>query len=104
MKKQYITFTRRPYSGPGISLTASFRFSFKQLFISVLVFTISCHYSGTGTVTGLKGLKEMYVICIFLKHTIRPVHTVAEYRCQKELAIKLILERHWNEEQKGSLP
>lgn len=77
----------------------------KQLFfISVLVFAISCHYSETGMVTGLKGQKAMYVICIFLKNTIRPAHTVAEYRCQKELAIKLILERHWNEEQKGSLP
>lgn len=110
MKKQYITFTRSSYTGPGISLTchfilsASFRFNFKQLFISVLFFAISCHYSGTGMVTGLTGQKEMYVICIFLKHTIQPVHTVAEYGCQKELAIKLILERHRNEKQKGSLP
>lgn len=111
MKKQYITFTRSSYTGPGISptchflLSASFRFSFKQLFfISELVYAISCHYSETGIVTGLKGQKEMYVICIFLKHTIWPVHTVAEYRCQKELAIKLILERHRNEEQKGGLP
>lgn len=111
MKKQYITFTRSSYTGPGISLTCLFllstlfRFSFRQLFfISVLVYAISCHYSETGMVTGLKGQKEMYVICIFLKHTIWPVHTVAEHRCQKELAIKLILERHRNEEQKGGLP
>lgn len=77
MKKQYITFTRSSYTGPGISLTCLFllstlfRFSFRQLFfISVLVYAISCHYSETGMVTGLKGQKEMYVICIFLKHTI----------------------------------
>lgn len=109
MKKQYITFTRSSYTGNSLTchfiLCDSFRFSFKQLFfISVLVFAISCHYSETGMVTGLKGQKEMYVICIFLKHTIWPVHAVAEYRCQKELAIKPILERCRNEEQKGSLP
>lgn len=111
MKKQYITFTRSSYLGLGshwychFILSALFRFSFKQLFfISVLFFAISCHYSETGKVTGLKGQKEMYVICIFLKHTIRPFHTVAEYGCQKEGAIKLILERHWNEDQKGGLP
>lgn len=55
-------------------------------------------------VTGRKVQKEMYMICIFLEHTIRPVHIVAEYRCQKEPAIKLILEGHQNEEQKGGLP
>lgn len=65
---------------------------------------ISCHYSESGMVSGLQVQKEMYMICIFLEHTIQPVHTVAAYRCQKELAIKLILEGHQNEEQNGGLP
>lgn len=53
---------------------------------------------------GLKVQKELYMIYIFLEHTITPVHTVAKCRCQKELTIKLILEGHQNEEQKGGLP
>lgn len=44
------------------------------------------------------------MICIFFKHTTQDVHTVAQYRYQKELTIKLILEEHQKEEQKGSLP
>lgn len=44
------------------------------------------------------------MICIFFKHTIKDFHTVAQYRYQKELTIKLILEEHQKEEQKGSLP
>lgn len=108
---RYISFIRSYCTGPRNSLTCHFlllshlglvlaNYSSSLSFFLAII----CHCSKTGMTTGHKVWKEVHMSCIFFKHTIQHIHTVASYRRQKELTIKLILEGHESEEQKGSLP